>query len=159
MFSVMSLRKSSSGFTFVELVMATAVMMVLASAALPLMRVYVRRAKENDLRRTLREVRTAIDMYKLNVDAQRIQADYGSDGYPASLDVLVNGVPIQGDMTGKRLRFLRRIPVDPITGTTDWGMRSYADPPTAKSWGGGTVFDIYTKSDGTALDGTKYKDW
>jgi len=156
-------RKSSSkGFTFIELIIVTAIMMVLASAALPLARVSMRRARETELKRTMREVRTAIDQFKMWADMQRFAAtevSMGCENYPPSLEILVDGALLVNDATGKRKKFLRRIPMDPITGTTDWGKRSYADAPDAKVWGGQCVFDIYTKADGTGLDGTKYKDW
>ncbi len=120
-------RRGSRGFTFVELVVATAVMMILASAALPIARVSMKRQREKDLRYTLREMRTAIDKFKDYADTQRIAAyelQFGSENYPASLDVLVEGVAVANDTTGRKLKFLRRIPIDPMTGRAEWGMRS-----------------------------------
>jgi general secretion pathway protein G len=155
-------RKTSKGFTFLELIIVTAIMMVLASAALPLTRVSMKRQREAELRRNLREVRAAVDTFKLWGDRGQIaqsELQFGSDNYPTSLDVLVNGVLRANDASGSRKKFLRKIPIDPMTGTTDWGKRSYQDAPDAKVWGGQNVFDIYTKYEGTALDGSKYRDW
>ena len=155
-------KSSSSGFTFIELLVVTAVMMVLASAALPLTRVSMKRQKEADLHRALREMRTAIDTFKDWADRGAIsptELSLGGENYPASLDILVEGVLLANDATGKRKKFLRRIPVDPMTGTTDWGKRSYQDAPDSRVWGGQSVFDVYTKSDAKALNGSKYKDW
>ena len=155
-------RSSSGGFTFIELIVTTAVIMILASAALPLARVSIRRQKEAELHRTLREVRTAIDQFKSYADAGRISSleiQANSENYPSSLDQLVQGAAAANDVTGKKFKFLRRIPIDPITGNADWGLRSYNDSPTASAWGGGNVYDIYSKAEGKALDGTKYKDW
>ena len=152
-----------AGYTFVELLVVTALVAVLASAIMPLARVTMQRQREIELRRTLREIRTAVDHYKDAADQGGIQATelkLGNEGYPPNLDVLVEGVPAAGDaVQGRKLKFLRRIPVDPMTGTTEWGLRSYQDDPDARSWGGQNVFDVYTKSEGTALDGTKYRDW
>jgi general secretion pathway protein G len=155
-------RKSSSGFSFIELIVATAVIMILASAALPLARVSIRRQKEFELRRTLRETRAAIDKFKDYADQGQISSlelNAASNNYPSSLDQLVEGVAAANDATGKKWKFLRRIPVDPLTGKSDWGLRAYGDSPTAAAWGGGNVYDIYSKAEGKALDGTKYKDW
>lgn len=155
-------RTSSDGFTFLELIVVTAIMMVLASAALPLTRVAMKREREAELRRDLREIRTAIDQFKDWADRGQIaqtELTVGSENYPASLDVLVEGALLANDATGKRKKFLRRVPIDPMTGTTDWGKRSYQDAPDAKVWGGQNVYDVYSKYDGKALDGTKYKDW
>jgi general secretion pathway protein G len=154
--------RNSSGFTFIELVVATAVIMVLASAALPLARVSIKRQREAQLRYNLREIREAIDTFKDWADAQMIAASeiqFGSEGYPASLDVLVEGVALANDATGRKKKFLRRIPIDPMTGRADWGLRSYQDPVDSKVWGGQNVFDVYSKREGVALDGTKYRDW
>lgn len=155
-------RRSSQGYTFVEIVVVTAIMMILASAALPLARVSMKRQREAELRRALREVRTAIDSFKDWADAGRIsqtELQFGSENYPASLDVLVQGVTLANDASGNRKKFLRRVPVDPMTGSTDWGKRSYQDSPDSRVWGGQNVYDIYSKFDGIALDGSKYKDW
>jgi len=151
-----------AGFTFIELLVTTAVLMVLASAALPLARVTMKRQRESELRRCLREMRAAIDKFKDYADTQIIsptEVPFGSEGYPASLTVLVDGVARNNDASGSKIKLLRRIPIDPITGTTDWGMRSYQDSRESTVWGRQNVFDVYSKSDGIALDGTKYKDW
>jgi general secretion pathway protein G len=145
----------SAGFTLVELIVATTILMILTSMALPLARVVVKREKERDLRRAIWEMRDAIDRYKDAADRQAFQIKVGSEGYPPDLQTLVDGV----DVSGKKLKFLRRIPIDPMTGSTEWGMRSMQDDPDSDSWGGDNVFDVFTKSQGTALDGTKYKDW
>jgi len=147
--------KKSSGFTLIELIVATALLMILTTLALPLARVTIKREKEKELRRDLWEMRDAIDRYKDAADRGAFQIKVGSEGYPPDLDTLVKGVDVQG----KKLKFLRKIPVDPMTGNTDWGERAMQDDPTSDSWGGQNVFDVFTKSDGTALDGTKYKDW
>ena len=151
-----------NGFTFIELLVVTAILVILASAAMPLTRVTVQRQKEAELRRSLREMRTAIDKFKDAVDAGQIGATdirAGSEGYPPDLETLVDGVSVAGDASGRKLKFLRRIPIDPMTSSTAWGMRAYQDRPDAASWGGQNVYDVYSKSEGTALDGTKYKDW
>jgi general secretion pathway protein G len=156
------LRRSVAGFTFVELIIATAVMMILASAALPIARVSIKRQREKDLRYTLREMRTAIDKFKDYADSGRISAlelQFGSENYPASLEQLVEGVAVANDATGRKFKFLRRIPIDPLTGHAEWGLRAYQDSPDSKVWGGQSVFDVYTKAEGIALDGTKYRDW
>jgi general secretion pathway protein G len=150
------------GYTFVELLVVTALVAILASAVMPLARVATQRQREIELRRTLRELRTAIDHYKDAADQGMIAATelkLGNEGYPPTLEVLVEGVRASGDATDRKLKFLRRIPIDPLTGTKEWGMRSYQDRPDARSWGGQNVFDVFTASEGTALDGTKYKDW
>jgi general secretion pathway protein G len=146
---------SQPGFTLVELIVATTILMLLTTLAIPLARVTIKREKERELRRDLWEMRDAIDRYKDAADRQAFQTKVGSEGYPPDLDTLVKGVDVQG----KKLKFLRRIPVDPMTGTTDWGLRSMQDDPTSDSWGGQDVFDVFTKSQGTGLDGTQYKDW
>jgi general secretion pathway protein G len=156
------LSRSSPGYTFIELIIATAVIMVLASAALPLARVSMRRQKEVELRRSLREMRTAIDDFKRWADAQRISTidvNIGSENYPPSLEILVEGVPFANDPSGRKKKFLRRIPIDPMTGAADWGLRAYTDSPDAKVWGGQSVFDVYSKAQGRGLDGTLYRDW
>ena len=150
------------GFSFVELLVVTALVGILASAVMPLARVAMQRQREIELRRTLREMRTAIDHYKDAADQDMLAATElkpGNEGYPPTLEVLVEGVRAAGDATDRKLKFLRRIPVDPMTGSKEWGMRSYQDRPDAKSWGGQNVYDVFTTSDGTALDGSKYKDW
>lgn len=150
------------GFTFIELLVVTTILLILASAIMPLARVTVQRQKEFELRRYLREMRTAIDKYKEAADAGVIGAfdiKAGSEGYPSDLNTLVEGVSKVNDQSGTKLKFLRKIPIDPMTRSTEWGLRSYQDRPDATSWGGQNVFDVYTKSTGTALDGTKYRDW
>lgn len=141
----------------------TAIVAILASAALPLAKVTIQRNRELELRRDLREMRTAIDKFKDAVDAKTISSEdlpTNSDGYPATLQILVDGVEeANSKEEGKRLRFLRRIPVDPMTRTTDWGLRSSRDQPDATTWGGQNVYDVYTKSEGRAIDGTNYRDW
>jgi general secretion pathway protein G len=143
------------GFTLIELIVATAILVILTSLALPLARVTIKREKEHQLRRDLWEMRDAIDRYKDAADRGAFQTKVGSENYPPDMDALVKGVDVQG----KKLKFLRRVPVDPMTNSTEWGMRSMQDDPTSDSWGGQNVFDVFTKSDGTALDGTKYKEW
>ena len=143
------------GVTILELIVAITILLVLMGAAVPVARLSIKRQKETELRRDLWEMRTAIDRYKDAADRNAFQIKVGTEGYPPDLDTLVKGVDVQG----KKLRFLRRISVDPMTGNTDWGLRSMQDDPTSDSWGGQNVFDIYTKADGTGLDGTKYKDW
>lgn len=150
------------GFTFVELLVVTTILLILSAAAMPLARVTIQRQKEIELHRALREIRTAIDKYKDAVDQGVIggtDVKVGSEGYPAGLDALVEGVTPLNDATGRKLKFLRRIPFDPMTRGNEWGMRSYQDTPTSTSWGRQNVFDVYTKSEGVALDGTKYRDW
>jgi general secretion pathway protein G len=144
-----------AGLTLVELIVTVAILAILASAAVPVARFQVKREKERELRYDLWQMRDAIDHYKDAADKGMFQIKLDSQGYPPDLDTLVNGVDIQG----KKVRFLRRIPVDPMTNSTDWGLRSMQDDPDSDSWGGQNVFDVYTKSDGTALDGSKYKDW
>lgn len=156
------LASRSAGYTFVELLVVSALLMIIASAAMPLARVTVQRQREGELRRALREMRTAIDRYKDAVDTGQIGAtdiQAGSEGYPKDLDVLVEGVGVANDASGRKLKFLRRIPIDPLTGSTEWGRRSYQDRADATSWGGQNVYDVYTMSEGTALDGTRYRDW
>ena len=150
------------GFSFVELLVVTALIGILASAVMPLARVAMQRQREIELRRTLRELRTAIDHYKDAADQGMIAATelkLGNEGYPPTLEVLVAGVRAAGDATDRKLKFLRRVPLDPMTGSQEWGMRSYQDSSDARSWGGQNVYDVFTSSDRTALDGTKYKDW
>ncbi len=143
------------GFTLIELIVATTILIILTSLAIPLARVTIKREKEHELRRDLWEMRDAIDRYKDAADRNAFRTKVDSQGYPPDLETLVKGEDVQG----KKLKFLRRIPVDPMTGTTEWGMRSMQDDADSDSWGGQNVFDVFTKSQGTALDGTKYKDW
>jgi general secretion pathway protein G len=153
--------RSSAGFSFIELVIATAVMMVLASAALPLARVSIKRQKEVELHRDLREMRAAIDAYKDAVTSGQIGgvSVTGTDGYPPDLETLVNGVVRANSATSAKIKFLRRVPIDPMTGHAQWGLRASGDNPDSKSWGGSNVFDVYSQSEGKALDGSKYRDW
>lgn len=151
-----------SGYTFIELLVVTTIIIILASAVMPLAKVTATRQREADLRRALREMRTAIDRYKDAADLGQIsqlEIKAGSEGYPADLQILVDGVPAANDVTGRKLKFLRRIPVDPMNHGTEWGLRSYQDDADATRWGGQNVFDVYTTFEGTALDGTKYRDW
>lgn len=150
------------GYTFIELVIVTAVLMILATMVMPLAQVTSQRQREAELRRSLREMRTAIDKFKDAVDAGQIpqtELEPGSEGYPADLETLVEGVSAAGDASGRKLKYLRRIPIDPMTNTTEWGMRSYQDRPDSTSWGGQNVFDVFTTNTDTALDGTKYNEW
>jgi general secretion pathway protein G len=153
---------SQRGFTFIELLVVTSILIILASAIMPLTRVTLQREREGELRRALREMRTAIDKYKDAVDTGQIGSTdvrAGSEGYPPDLDTLVEGVLKANDASGIKLKFLRRVPMDPLTHSTEWGKRSYQDKPDSSSWGGQNVYDVYTKAEGVALDGTKYKDW
>jgi general secretion pathway protein G len=155
-------RGTDAGYTFVELLVVATIILILASAIMPLARVTATRTREAELRRSLREIRTAIDKFKDAADAGQIGATdlkAGADNYPPDLTTLVEGVTAANDATGRKLKYLRRIPVDPMTHSTDWGLRSYQDTPDATSWGGQDVFDIYTTFGGTGLDGTKYRDW
>jgi general secretion pathway protein G len=144
--------------TLLELIIACSILMILASAALPLARVTLKRQREAELHRALREMKTAIDRYKDAADKNQIQVQVGTEGYPPDLKTLVDGVQLAG-APDRHVRFLRRIPLDPMTGNTEWGMRSVQDDTDATSWGGQDVFDVYSKSTGTALDGTRYSDW
>jgi general secretion pathway protein G len=143
------------GFTLIELIVATAILLILTGLAIPLVRVSIQRERERELRYDLWMIRDAIDRYKDAADRGAFQTKVGSENYPPDMDTLVAGV----DVGGKKLKFLRKIPIDPMTGQPEWGMRSMQDDPTSDSWGGQNVFDVYTKSQGTALDDSKYKDW
>ena len=154
--SLRKLRTAQAGMTLLELIIASTVLLILASAAEPLIRITIVRSREAELRRDLREMRNAIDHYKDMADSLAFRTELTSNGYPPDLDTLVNGVTLAGN---KKVRFLRRIPTDPMTGNKDWGLRSVQDDPDSTSWGGDNVFDVYTKAQGTALDGTKYSDW
>jgi len=162
----------SNGFTLVEMLVVTAILAVLATAIIPIAKTAVRREKEIELRRNLRLIRDAIDAYKKLADEKKIQVDEESYGYPPDLETLVKGVETQGDggqtpgqapakpSEGKKiLRFLRKVPKDPMTNFAEWGLLSYQDDRDSEVWGGENVYDVYTKSRATALDGTKYRDW
>jgi len=153
-------QSAQSGMTLLELIIACAILLILSSAALPVARFTVVRQREKELRLDLREMRNAIDRYKDLADRNMIRTELGSEGYPPDLQTLVKGVAIGGTgAAGKNIRFLRRIPVDPMTGNVEWGLRAVQDDPDSTSWGGKNIFDVYSKSTGTALDGTKYSDW
>jgi len=151
-------RAVAAGMTLIELILACAILMVLATAVVPLARVTVKRRKEELLRYDLRQMRDAIDRFKDAADKGQIQVQAGTEGYPPDLMTLVHGVPLTG-VIGKNIHFLRKIPVDPMTGNPDWGMRSVQDDTDSTSWGGQDVFDVFSKSSGTALNGTKYSEW
>ena len=148
-------RQGERGLTLVELIVTVAILSILASAAVPIARFQVKRQNERQLRRDLWEMRSAIDHYKDAADMHAFQTKVDSQNYPPDLETLVNGVDVQG----KKVKFLRRIPVDPMTGKAEWGLHSMQDDPTSDSYGGQSVFDVYSKSQGVALDGTKYSDW
>jgi general secretion pathway protein G len=149
-----------AGMTLLELIIACSILLILASAALPLARFTIVRQREAELRYDLRDMRRAIDRYKDLADRNLIRVELGSEGYPPDLETLVKGVALGGTgAVGKNIRFLRRIPVDPMTGRTEWGLRAVQDDPDSNSWGGKNVFDVYSKSTGIAMDGTKYSDW
>jgi general secretion pathway protein G len=148
-------RDGEAGLTLVELIVTVAILAILASAAVPVARWNIKREKERELHRDLWEMRRAIDAYKDAADKGGIQTKVDSQNYPPDLETLVKGVEIKS----KKVRFLRRIPVDPMTGKQEWGMRSPQDEPDSQSFGGQSLFDVYSKSQGTALNGTKYADW
>jgi general secretion pathway protein G len=147
-----------AGMTMLELVVACGILIILSTAAVPMARMTIQRQKEAELKRSLREVRTAIDRFKDAADRNQLQVKAGTEGYPPDLQTLVEGVQLAG-APDRHVRFLRKIPVDPMTGKPDWGMRSVQDDPDTGSWGGQDVFDVYSLSTGTALDGTRYSDW
>ena len=145
--------------TLVELIVAFTILTLLTTMAVPLARYKVQRDKERDLERALVQIRSAIDKFKDDMDAQKIgPAKLDSDNYPESLQQLVDGIKATGSVD-KKMKYLRRIPKDPMTNSYEWGLRSDRDDPTSQSWGGQNVFDVFTKSSGAALDGTKYADW
>jgi general secretion pathway protein G len=158
-------RTAAYGFTLLEVIIVITILSVLTAAAIPMVRNTVRRERESELRLALRQLRQAIDEYKRYNDRTQgttIPIEWKTQsGYPKELEILVEGfIPANVVGTsGARIKFLRRMPIDPMTGTTDWGKRSYKDEPDATSWGGEDVFDVFTTSDATALNGTKYKDW
>jgi general secretion pathway protein G len=148
-------RKQERGLTLVELIVTVTILAILASAAVPLAKFKIKREKERELLRDLWEMRDAIDHYKDAADKGAFQTKLDSQNYPPDLQTLVDGVEIQT----KKVRFLRRIPVDPMTGQAEWGLRSMKDDPTSDSYSGDSVFDVYSKSTGTGMDGTKYSTW
>jgi general secretion pathway protein G len=153
---------ATAGYTFIEITIVAAIIAILASVALPLAKVTIQRNREIELRRALREIRTAIDKYNDAATQNLISPndlDNDAEGYPPTLQILVDGVTPANDTSGRKLRFLRRIPTDPMTHSTEWGLRSSRDEPDTKSWGGLNVYDVYTKVDGKGLDGTNYRDW
>ena len=152
------LRTRARGYSLTELVMVVACILILTAAIVPVTRFSLQRQRELELHHDLRTMRDAIDDYKRLSDQGLIPIDLGTEGYPKSLEDLVKGVDLVGQVKKKR-RFLRKIPVDPMTGTAEWGLRSYQDEPDSRSWGRQNVYDVTSLSDGTALDKTKYKDW
>ena len=169
------LKKNQKGFTLIEMIVTFTILAILAAVAIPLAKTAVKREKEIELRRSLRTIRDAIDAYKKLADENRIEFEDNSEGYPPDLETLVKGVEVSGSaqpggtQPGRKqpaqtedtkiVKFLRRIPKDPMTNSYDWGLRSYQDDLDSENWGGENVYDIYTKSLGIALDGTKYKEW
>jgi general secretion pathway protein G len=148
---------AQAGMSLLELIIACTILLILSSMALPIAKFTVIREREKELRLDMRQ---AIDKYKDLADQQKIRVELGSEGYPPDLDTLVKGVAVGGSgAAGKNMRFLRRVPKDPMTGRVEWGLRSVQDDPDSTSWGGKNVFDVYSKSTGMALDGTKYSDW
>jgi general secretion pathway protein G len=157
-------RSGEAGFTLVELIVAFSILLILSSMAVPTARWQIRRARETELREDLHEMRTAIDKYKDMCDQGKIQAgDNDTYCYPKTLESLVDGVPLANTIAGAnetgKIRFLRRIPKDPMTGDTDWGKRSMQDDPDSTSWGGQNVFDVYSKSTDKGSDGVSYSEW
>ena len=161
-------RASQAGMTLLELILTCSLLLILSSIALPIARYSLVREKETTLRHNLDEIRDAIDRYKDAADHNQIKVEVGSEGYPPDLQTLVTGVPLSSNTGGigsssgssdRKIRFLRKIPIDPMTGKADWGLRAVQDDPDSKEWGGKNVFDVYSQSTGTALDGTKYSDW
>ena len=149
---------SESGLTLLELILACSILLILSSAALPIARFTIIHKKEELLHYHLREMKDAIDRYKDLADANKIRVEVGTEGYPPDLETLVKGVKV-GAGDDKKIRFLRRIPVDPMTGRADWGFRCVSDDPDSTSWCGKNVFDVYSKSQATASDGTRYAEW
>lgn len=155
------------GMTLLELIVSCTILLLLATMAIPIARFTAQRERENELRKELQYMRDAVDRYKDLADHGQIRVDALTGGYPPDLQTLVKGVPLTSTATGgipgtggsKTIHFMRAIPIDPMTGTADWGLRSTEDDPDATSWGGQNVFDVYSKSQGTAINGTKYSDW
>lgn len=153
------LTHKETGVTLIELLVTMTILSILAAGILPLSRMTYKRTQEMELRRNLRTIRKALDRYKEMADAKKISVDALASGYPKDLQVLVDGVPLLGRTDDMKARFLRRIPKDPMTEDGEWGLRSYTDAPDSFTWGGQDVYDIYSKSEKQALDGTYYKDW
>jgi general secretion pathway protein G len=151
-------RATAAGMTLIELIIACSILLVLTSAAMPIMRYTLVHKREEELRYDLREMRDAIDRYKDLADRNLIRIEVGSEGYPPDLETLVKGVQL-GAGNDRKIRFLRKIPKDPMTGQTDWNLLAVQDDPDSTSWGGKNVFDVHSKSYGTASDGTKYSEW
>lgn len=149
---------AQAGLTLLELILTCGIMLVLSTLALPIARYTVIRQKEATLRHNLDEIRDAIDRYKDAADHNQIKVEMGTEGYPPDLETLVTGVPL-GQGSDRKIRFLRKVPIDPMTGRADWGLRAVQDEPDSMQWNGKDVFDVYSQSAGTALDGTKYSDW
>jgi|SRR5690242_11375526 general secretion pathway protein G len=149
---------SQAGLTLLELILTCAILLILSSAALPIARYAVVREKEAILRHNLDEIRDAIDRYKDAADHNQIRVEMGTEGYPPDLQTLVTGVKL-GTNGDKKIVFLRKVPIDPMTGQADWGLRAVQDDPDSRHWSGKDVFDVYSQSTGTAMDGTKYSDW
>ena len=157
-------KSARNGFTLIELLIVLSVLAIIAGAALPLTKIAVQRGREIELRRNLRLIREAIDQYKKLADEKKFDFEEESEGYPPTLEALVQGVELkaekdEGGSEDKLVRFLRRIPKDPMTDSFEWGLRSYQDDPESQTWGKENVYDVYTKSEAKALDGTRYKDW
>ncbi|HKV28274.1 MAG TPA: type II secretion system protein [Candidatus Acidoferrales bacterium] len=150
--------RAAAGMTLLELIVACGILIVLSGMAVPMARVQIKRQREAQLRYDVMQIRNAIDRYKDAADHNLIRIETGTEGYPPDLQTLVDGVQLAG-APDRHVRFLRQIPADPMTGTADWGLRSVQDDADTTSWGGQDVFDVYSKSTGTALDGTKYSDW
>ena len=152
------MERSRAGFTMAELVMVTAILSILAAVALPAVKFAAKRTKEAELRQALRTMRFAIDDFKRYSDAGLIPIDLGTDGYPADLETLIEGVDLVGQVD-RKVRFLRRLPIDPMTGEAEWGLRSYQDEPDSTSWGGENIYDVHSLSDGVGLNGIPYLEW
>ncbi len=151
-------RSAASGFSLIEMIVTMTIVAIIAGLAVPLARNAIIRQREVELRRALREIRVAIDRHKEASDLGLIQVTLGTEGYPESLELLAEGVDQIGTVD-RQLKFLRRIPVDPMTDSSQWGLRAYGDDPESTSWGGENVFDVYTRSQATAMDGTSYREW
>jgi general secretion pathway protein G len=150
---------SEAGMTLLELIIACTILLILSSSALPIARYTIVHKKEELLGYELRQMRDAIDRYKDLADSNKIRVEVGTEGYPPDLETLVKGVKLGTGGDDKRIRFLRRIPVDPMTGHADWGLRAVQDDPDSNSWGGKNVFDVFSKSQATGTDGRRYSEW